>query len=71
MSTVAISTPFNISLDFEIAEFHKRLLAYFIDIAVLVIYSIGMRYILYESIGLNVYSSLGIDILLVDLPFIF
>lgn len=71
MSTVAISTPFNISLDFEIAEFHKRLFAYFIDTALLVIYAIGMRYILYEGIGLNVYDSLGIDIFCVDIPYIF
>jgi uncharacterized RDD family membrane protein YckC len=46
MSTVAISTPFNISLDFEIAEFHKRLVAYFIDLVIQIVYIIAMQYCL-------------------------
>ncbi len=71
MSTVAISTPFNISLDFEIAEFHKRLFAYFIDLGLLLIYSLGMRYILYDSMRLEAGENMGADIFLVDIPFIF
>ena len=71
MSTVAISTPFNISLDFEIAEFHKRLFAYLIDLGILVIYSLGMRFILYDNMRINAESNLGVDIFLVDIPFIF
>ena len=69
MSIVKISTPFNIELDFEIAEFYKRLPAYFIDLALLVFYSWGMRQFLYGVLGINdSESTLGIDILLVSLP---
>lgn len=71
MSSVAISTPFNISLNFEIAEFHKRLLAYFIDFFVLLLYSLGMRYMLYDGFHLEVEENLGLDIFFVDVPFIF
>ena len=31
MGVIQMSTPFNIDLEFEIAEFHKRLFAYLID----------------------------------------
>lgn len=69
MSTVKISTPFNIELEFELAEFYKRMLAYLIDLVILVVYSWGMREFLYKTIGINNgYSSLGIDIIFVSLP---
>jgi hypothetical protein len=31
MPEIQISTPFNIDIEFEIAAFHKRLLAYLVD----------------------------------------
>src|SRR5436305_14430548 len=40
MSEIRIMTNFNIELEFPAAPFHRRLLAWFIDMAVLVIYMI-------------------------------
>ena len=37
MAVIRISTAFNIDLEFEIAVFHKRLLAYLIDLGILVV----------------------------------
>lgn len=68
MSNVQISTPFNISLEFEIAPFYKRLLAYFIDLTILVIYAVFMRFFLYDGLQLNGEFSIGIDILVISLP---
>lgn len=39
MSTVTVATPFNIDLEFNIAPFHKRLLAWLVDILVIVSYA--------------------------------
>ena len=41
MSLIQIATPFNIDIEFEIAEFHKRLLVYLIDFVLLLIYLFG------------------------------
>jgi uncharacterized RDD family membrane protein YckC len=68
MSLIQINTPFNIDLEFEIAEFHKRLLAYIIDFVLLIIYLYSMKELLYEGFDLEMEESLGIDILLVSTP---
>lgn len=68
MSNVQISTPFNITLDFEIAPFFKRLVAYFLDLMIMVAYAVFMRYFLYTGLQLEGDSTLGIDILLVSVP---
>jgi len=68
MSDVQISTPFNISLDFEIAPFYKRLLAYFLDLTILVLYAVFMRYFLYDGLRLEGEFAMGVDILVVSLP---
>ncbi|MEJ8819507.1 RDD family protein [Lacibacter sp. H407] len=68
MSNVQISTPFNISLDFEIAPFFKRLVAYFLDLMIMVAYAVFMRYFLYSGLQLEGESAMGIDILLVSVP---
>ncbi len=70
MSTVPISTPFNISLDFEIAEFHKRLLAYFIDLVILLLYFVGMIRVLEDGFGLNAYDFDGAFVLVVGVPMV-
>jgi uncharacterized RDD family membrane protein YckC len=71
MSLIRIQTPFNIELEFEIAEFHKRLLAYIIDFGLLILYFIAMKHLYYGS-GTPDYSYLeshiGIDILTISLP---
>ena len=71
MSTVQINTAFNVGLDFEIAPFHKRLLAYLIDFALLAIYLFSMKHLLYEVFYLNNEKSIGIDILIISLPMLF
>jgi uncharacterized RDD family membrane protein YckC len=70
MSSVAISTPFNISLDFEIAEFHKRLLAYFIDLVILLLYFVGMIRVLEDGFGLDSADFNGAFILIVGIPMV-
>lgn len=71
MSTVQINTAFNVGLDFEIAPFHKRLLAYLIDFVLLAIYLFGMKYLLYDVFNLSTEKSSGFDILIISLPMLF
>ncbi|MFT3936144.1 MAG: RDD family protein [Chitinophagaceae bacterium] len=49
MSSVQIATPFNLSLDFEIAALHKRIFAYCIDLLIMVIYGWVMGNFVYDS----------------------
>jgi uncharacterized RDD family membrane protein YckC len=68
MGIIQIGTAFNIDLEFEIAEFHKRLLAYIIDFVLLIIYLYSMKYMLYNEFLLNLDESIGMDILVISLP---
>ena len=38
MASITVGTPFNIDLEFKIAAFGKRLLAWFIDIVIICVY---------------------------------
>ncbi len=71
MATVQINTAFNVKLDFEIAPFHKRLLAYIIDFAILASYLFAMKYVLYEQLNLSQENSSGFDILVFSIPMLF
>ncbi len=72
MLLIQIATPFNIDLEFEIAEFYKRLTAYIIDFTLLLLYFISMKYLYYG--GFNrvsdevLKSHVGIDILTISFP---
>ena len=71
MSIITITTAFNIDLEFEIAEFHKRLFAYFIDFSLLLLYFISMKYLYYGGSDTRqqvLQSHVGIDILTISLP---
>jgi uncharacterized RDD family membrane protein YckC len=72
MSVIQIATPFNIDLEFEIAEFHKRLFAYLIDFTLLIFFLIGMKYFYYGGFGQaseeELKSHVGIDILTISVP---
>jgi uncharacterized RDD family membrane protein YckC len=68
MSIIQIGTPFNIDLEFEIAEFHKRLFAYLIDFVLLIIYLYSMKTLLYKGFGLDSEAGLGLDVLVVSTP---
>jgi uncharacterized RDD family membrane protein YckC len=68
MSIIQINTAFNIDLEFDIAEFHKRLLAYLIDYALLIIYLCVMKFVLYTGISIDRETNMGLDILVISLP---
>ena len=68
MSIILIPTAFNIDLEFEIAEFHKRLLAYIIDFLFLVTYLFSMKYLLYAGFSIGLEENAGLDILSISLP---
>jgi len=68
VSIIQIGTAFNIDLEFEIAPFHKRLFAYFLDFIILTIYLLGMKNILYDGLGIGIKDNMGFDILVISLP---
>ncbi len=68
MATVQINTAFNVGLDFEIAPFHKRLLAYIIDFIMMAIYLFAMKSFLYDELDLSQENNTGFDILVISLP---
>jgi uncharacterized RDD family membrane protein YckC len=72
MSSVQIATPFNLHLDFEIAELHKRIFAYCIDLFIVSVYAWIMGNFVYsdgfaggQGFGR---SNAGWGILLISLP---
>lgn len=72
MSVIQIGTPFNIDLEFEIAEFHKRLFAYLMDFTLLVLYCVAMKYVYYGGFDVVsedvLRSNMGLDILTISVP---
>jgi len=68
MPIIQVSTAFNIDLEFDVAEFHKRLFAYIIDFGLLIIYLYSMKLLLYEGFNVNFEESIGLDILVISLP---
>jgi len=68
MGIIQISTAFNIDLEFEIAPFHKRLLAYLIDFFILVLFLFSMKYVLYVGFSMSLEDNIGLDILIISLP---
>lgn len=70
MSIIQIPTNFNIDIEFEIAEFHKRLLAYLIDLTIMILYLVGMLYVLVGSLQIKE-DFIGMIILVVLLPLLF
>jgi len=72
MPLIQIATPFNIDLEFEIAEFHKRLFAYLIDFSLLLIFFISMKYFYYGGFADGnieiLKSNMGLDILTISVP---
>ncbi len=68
MAIIQIETAFNIDLEFEIAEFHKRLFAYMIDFGILIIFLYSMKYFLYTGLEVGFEENAGLDILVISLP---
>jgi uncharacterized RDD family membrane protein YckC len=71
MATVQINTAFNVGLDFEIAPFHKRLLAYLIDLFLLLIYFVAVKSGQELYIPLSYENIKIFDILVLALPMFF
>ncbi len=72
MPLIQIETPFNIELEFEIAEAHKRLFAYLVDFSILLLFFMSMKYFYYGGFNLTSTESLeshvGLDILTISIP---
>jgi len=72
MPLIQIETPFNIELEFEIAEAYKRLFAYLVDFAILLVFFISMKYFYYGGFNLagaeSLKSHVGLDILTISIP---
>ena len=71
MPSVQIATPFNLSLDFEIAEFHKRIFAYGIDLFIMVAYAWIMGNFVYADSMQTIVgerANMGWSIILISLP---
>jgi uncharacterized RDD family membrane protein YckC len=71
MPIIQIGTAFNIDLEFEIAPFHKRLLAYIIDFLILLIYLFAMKSLLYKGLDMEISDNMGFDILVISVPMLF
>ncbi|MEP7280320.1 MAG: RDD family protein [Bacteroidota bacterium] len=71
MSTVQIATPFNLNLDFEIADFHKRVFAYGIDLFIMVAYAWIMGSFVFDTSVRSLVgdrANMGWSIIVVSLP---
>lgn len=70
---VHVSTPFNIHLDFEVAPLPRRILAWTLDIILLMLFAQAMRSFvlaLFYEPGTDTYP-LGLDLIMVTLPMLF
>ncbi|MDN3656979.1 RDD family protein [Ferruginibacter paludis] len=70
MSVIQIATPFNIDIEFEIAEFHKRILAYLVDFFLLILYMFSMLYLLFGGFRIGE-GGIGLAMIVLVIPTIF
>lgn len=70
MPVIQIATPFNIDIEFEIAEFHKRLVAYLIDFVLLILYMFSILYLLYGGFKVGE-GSRGLVLIILVIPTLF
>jgi uncharacterized RDD family membrane protein YckC len=68
MSIITIGTPFNIDLEFKIASFNKRLLAWLIDIIVICFYYYLMLRFIYPLAGMGERVSNTASLLVIIMP---
>lgn len=72
MPLIQIATIFNIDLEFEIAEVHKRIFAYLIDFTLLILFFMSMKYFYYGGFHVAdtgfLKSRMGLDILTISIP---
>ncbi len=70
MPVIQIATPFNIDIEFEIAAFYRRLLAYLIDFVLIFFYMMSMLYLLYGGFKVKD-SGEGLVLIVLLLPMLF
>ena len=70
MPVIQIATPFNIDIEFEIAEFYKRMLAYLIDFILLILYMFSILYLLYGGFKVGE-GSRGLVLIVMVIPTLF
>lgn len=70
MSLIQIATPFNIDIEFEVAEFHKRLLAYLIDFILIILYMLSMLYLWFGGFKMGE-GGIGFVMIVILVPMLF
>jgi len=71
MPLIKIATVFNIELEFEAADLPRRILAYLIDLTLLVLYFVSAKLAFYDgglAGGVAMGSMVGLDILIISTP---
>jgi uncharacterized RDD family membrane protein YckC len=72
MPLIQIATIFNIDLEFEIAEVYKRIFAYLVDLTILIVFFLSMKYVYYGGFNAAdtgfLRSRVGLDILTISIP---
>ena len=67
MPVIQIATPFNIDIEFELAQLGKRLLAYIIDVVLIVLYMFSISYFVIDNFEID-YGNYGLLLILQVLP---
>ncbi len=68
MAIITITTPFNIDLEFKVADFGKRVLAWLIDVVVICTYYYIVQNFILKPIGVNARESTVAYLLILILP---
>jgi uncharacterized RDD family membrane protein YckC len=71
MAIITVSTPFNIDLEFKVAPFAKRLLAWAIDIVIICFYYYLMLRFIYPLFGKGEVISTAAQLFIIILPVLF
>ena len=71
MTMITVNTPFNIDLEFKIAAFSKRLLAWMIDIVVISIYYYVMLRFIYPLLGISETITTASQLFVIIIPVLF
>lgn len=68
MSTVTVSTPFNIELEFQTAAFGRRVYAWFLDLVIICAYNYLIQFFVLSPLGYNSKSSVIVFFLFTAIP---
>jgi len=68
MGVIVVTTPFNIDLEFRIAPFHKRLLAWMIDLIIVYLYAFAIERYVVRPMGFYEKFGVVVSILFIAIP---